>query len=86
MTHHYLLRRMLLLQLTDRSEKKNRNYPIMVIIPGEDYKNGDSMLYPAHILASKEVLVVTFNYRLGALGITICFFSKIEISVLQLHA
>jgi len=55
-------------QLTDRPEFINRKYPIMVIIPGEDYINGDSMLYPAHILARKEVLVVTFNYRLGALG------------------
>jgi len=26
------------------------------------------MLYPAHLLAHKEVLVVTFNYRIGALG------------------
>jgi carboxylesterase type B len=72
---------MLFLQLTDRSENKNRNYPVMVIIPGEDYKNGDSMLYPAHILASKEVLVVTFNYRLGALGITICCFTIVCLTI-----
>jgi len=40
----------------------------MVIIPGEGFKNADSMLYPVHLIARKEVLVVTFNYRLGALG------------------
>jgi len=55
--------------LTDRPEFINRKYPVLVLIPGEDYKNGDSMLYPPHLLAHKEVLVVTFNYRLGALGV-----------------
>ena len=55
-------------QLTDRPEFKNRDFPVMVFIPGEDYKNGDSMMYPAHILARKEAVIVTFNYRLGALG------------------
>ena len=54
--------------MTDRPERLNKNYPVLVFIPGEDYKNADSMLYPAHLLAHKEVLVVTFNYRIGALG------------------
>ena len=44
----------------------------MVYVQGEDFKNGDSMMYPGHILARKEVLVVTFNYRLGALGQSSC--------------
>jgi len=57
--------------LTDRPEFINRKYPVLVIIPGEDYKNGDSMMYPAHLLAHKEVLVVTANYRLGALGMNV---------------
>jgi len=47
---------------------KNKNYPVLVFVAGEDFKNGDSMMYPAHLLAHKEVLVVTCNYRLGALG------------------
>lgn len=54
--------------LTDRPYWRNTNYPVMVIIPGEGFKNADSMLYPVHLIARKEVLVVTFNYRLGALG------------------
>ena len=40
----------------------------MVFVHGEDYKFGDAMLYPGHIIGQKEILVVTFNYRLGALG------------------
>ncbi len=40
----------------------------MVFVHGEDFKLGDSQLFPGHILAKKEVLVITFNYRLGALG------------------
>ncbi|ELU08011.1 hypothetical protein CAPTEDRAFT_93848 [Capitella teleta] len=54
--------------LTDRSENKNKDYPVFVFVQGDDYKLGDSKLYPGHIVAKKEVLVVTFNYRLGALG------------------
>ena len=57
-----------MLQFTDRSDERNRNYPVMVFIHGEDYKLGDAQLYPGHVLAKKEVVVVTFNYRLGALG------------------
>ena len=55
-------------QLTDRTEAENRGYPVVVFIHGEDYKLGDAQLYAGHILAKKEVVVVTFNYRLGALG------------------
>ena len=29
---------------------------------------GTAQQYPGHVLATKEVVVVTFNYRLGALG------------------
>lgn len=54
--------------LTDRPQFKNEKYPIMVLLVGDDFKDGDAMLYPAHLIARKEVLVVTFNYRLGALG------------------
>lgn len=44
-------------------------YPVMVYIHGGDYQHGASNLFPAHMLASfYEVVVVTINYRLGALG------------------
>ncbi len=56
------------LQLTDRPREKNKDFPVLVFVHGMDFKLGDAQLYPGHILARKEVLVVTFNYRLGALG------------------
>ena len=40
----------------------------MVFVHGEDYAAGDAMMYAGHILARKEIIVITFNYRLGALG------------------
>lgn len=40
----------------------------MVFLPGHDYKEGDPMLYPGHIVAEKEIVVITLGYRLGAIG------------------
>lgn len=41
----------------------------MFYIHGGDFSHGASNLFPAHILAGfYDVVVVTFNYRLGALG------------------
>ena len=40
----------------------------MVFLPGYDYKEGDAMLYPGHIVAEKEIVMITLNYRLGAIG------------------
>ncbi|KAK2159032.1 hypothetical protein LSH36_160g05071 [Paralvinella palmiformis] len=54
--------------ITDRPDNRNRDYAVLVFVHGNDFKWGDAVLYPGHILARKEVLVVTFNYRLGALG------------------
>ncbi|XP_070581210.1 acetylcholinesterase-like [Ptychodera flava] len=45
-------------------------YPVMLFVQGGGYNSGTAMyLYDGTILAQrKEVVVVTFNYRLGALG------------------
>ncbi|KAI1292264.1 Venom carboxylesterase-6 [Halotydeus destructor] len=43
-------------------------YPVMVYLQAESYENGDSSLYGPEKLVEKDVLVVTFNYRLGLLG------------------
>lgn len=41
----------------------------MVYIHGGDFVKGASNLFPGHIMATfYKVVVVTFNYRLGALG------------------
>ncbi len=39
-----------------------------MFIHGGDWVAGSSQQYPGHVLATREVVVVTFNYRLGALG------------------
>lgn len=44
-------------------------YPVMFYIHGGDLEHGASNQFPGHMLAGwGEVVVVTFNYRLGALG------------------
>ncbi|XP_064480292.1 acetylcholinesterase-like [Ornithodoros turicata] len=44
-------------------------YAVMVYIHGGNFDHGASNLFPGHMLAaSQEVIVVTFNYRLGPLG------------------
>ncbi|XP_018303995.1 neuroligin-4, Y-linked isoform X1 [Mycetomoellerius zeteki] len=44
-------------------------YPVMFYIHGGEFSHGASNLFPAHILAAfYDVVVVSINYRLGALG------------------
>ncbi|XP_049826299.1 neuroligin-4, Y-linked isoform X2 [Aethina tumida] len=46
-----------------------QNYPIMFYIHGGDFIHGASNTFPGHIMATfYKVVVVTINYRLGALG------------------
>lgn len=46
-------------------------YPVMFYIHGGEFIHGASNLFPAHILSGfYNVIVVTINYRLGALGKT----------------
>ncbi|KAI5750278.1 hypothetical protein M8J76_014309 [Diaphorina citri] len=47
----------------------SRPYPVMVYIHGGDFSHGASNLFPGHMMAGfYEVVVVTINYRLGALA------------------
>ena len=58
-------------QLTGNNPPSRENYyEVMVFIHGEDFAAGDAMMYAGHVLAKKEVVVITLNYRLGALGKT----------------
>ncbi|XP_044006452.1 neuroligin-4, X-linked isoform X3 [Aphidius gifuensis] len=44
-------------------------YPVMFYIHGGEFIHGASNLFPGHMLAGfYQVIVVTFNYRLGVLG------------------
>ncbi|KRG02818.1 acetylcholinesterase [Drosophila mojavensis] len=46
-----------------------QKYPVMVYIHGGEFVRGASNLFQGHMLASfYDVVVVTLNYRLGALG------------------
>ncbi|PZC76535.1 hypothetical protein B5X24_HaOG200134 [Helicoverpa armigera] len=50
--------------------KNQKQYPVMVYIHGGTYiiGNGGKLLYGPDFLVKKNVILVTFNYRLGALG------------------
>lgn len=50
--------------------------PVMVFIHGGDFIGGSSQIYNGFVLAQRNVVVVTFNYRLGPLGIV--FYSMIH--------
>jgi carboxylesterase type B len=47
-------------------------YPVIVYIHSGDFSSGTSQAEPGHVLAVQNVVVVTFNYRLGALGECYC--------------
>lgn len=44
-------------------------YPVIVYIHGGGFVVGASQQYPGVFLAERNVVVVTFNYRLGPLGL-----------------
>jgi carboxylesterase type B len=57
-----------------------QKYPVMVYIHGGDFIHGSSNTFPGHIMAAfYDVVVVTFNYRLGALG----FLSTVSLTPYQ---
>jgi len=53
-------------------------YPVIVYIHSGDFSSGTSQAQPGHVLTLQNVVVVTFNYRLGALG-------KFDVSFYTLH-
>ncbi|KAJ8664908.1 hypothetical protein QAD02_006570, partial [Eretmocerus hayati] len=48
----------------------DKSYPVMVWIHGGAFRNGDSSitLFRPDLMVQEDVVVVTFNYRLGAFG------------------
>ena len=60
-------------------------YPVMFYIHGGEFIHGASNLFPGHIMAAfYEVVVVTINYRLGALG-TITYFEFFVKFILNIY-
>lgn len=44
-------------------------FPVMIYVHDGNFEHGSGNVFPGHMLAaSQEVVVVTFNYRLGPLG------------------
>lgn len=65
--------------------KKDGKFPVMVWIHGGGLTSGsgsDAMYWGDRLASSKDVVVVTFNYRLGALG----FLALKELSMEDSHA
>ncbi len=54
--------------MTLQEENPDAVYPVMVYIHGGSYEVGSGKLYDGTVLAMNGVVVVTINYRLGALG------------------
>ncbi len=54
-------------------------YPVMIYIHGGNFDHGSGNTFPGQMLAaSQEVVVVTFNYRLGLLGLTFVLLQVFE--------
>ena len=64
------IKALFILQKTDEQPVRNPPlYPVMVFIHGGGYTMGTGNQWPGVFLAERKVVVVTFNYRLNALGI-----------------
>ena len=57
------------MQASDPGER----YPVMVFVHGGSYEVGAGRTVDGNVLAQFGVIVVTFNYRLGALGKSLQF-------------
>ena len=49
----------------------NKTYPVMVFIHGGSYVSGTGAIYDPTMLALRDVVAVTINYRLGVLGMSL---------------
>ncbi|KAI6205638.1 hypothetical protein M3Y94_00814900 [Aphelenchoides besseyi] len=52
----------------DASKTSSRNYPVIAFFHGGNFQTGSGNEWPGHVLASRGVVVVTINYRLGPFG------------------
>uniref|UniRef100_A0AC35EZ91 Carboxylesterase type B domain-containing protein n=1 Tax=Panagrolaimus sp. PS1159 TaxID=55785 RepID=A0AC35EZ91_9BILA len=52
----------------EASKSSNLFYPVVVFFHGGNFQTGSGNEWPGHVLASRGLVVVTVNYRLGAFG------------------
>ncbi|KAI6243936.1 COesterase domain-containing protein [Aphelenchoides fujianensis] len=52
----------------DASKTSSRNYPVIAFFHGGNFQTGSGNEWPGHVLASRGIVVVAINYRLGAFG------------------
>uniref|UniRef100_A0A914VWW6 Carboxylesterase type B domain-containing protein n=1 Tax=Plectus sambesii TaxID=2011161 RepID=A0A914VWW6_9BILA len=52
----------------DASRMSGATYPVIVFFHGGAFQTGSANDWPGHVLASKGIVVVTVNYRLGPFG------------------
>ncbi|CAF1409421.1 unnamed protein product, partial [Didymodactylos carnosus] len=52
----------------NRTDRYMPKLPVLVFVHGGDFIGGSSQLYNGFVLAQRDAVVVTFNYRLGPLG------------------
>lgn len=43
-------------------------FPVLIWLHSGDFMTGSAQVHPGQVLATKGIVVVTFNYRLGAFG------------------
>lgn len=53
---------------TGSSSQTSTTYPVMVFIHGGNFQKGSSDLYVQEKFIENEIILVTFNYRIGVLG------------------
>lgn len=46
----------------------NQLYPVLIWIHSGDFLTGSAQVHPGQVLATKGIVVVTFNFRLGVFG------------------
>ncbi|CAD5228940.1 unnamed protein product [Bursaphelenchus okinawaensis] len=52
----------------DAAKTSSRNYPVVAFFHGGNFQTGSANEWPGHVLASRGLVVVTINYRLGPFG------------------
>lgn len=53
-------------------ERINKDIPVIFFIHGPDFQTGSGAIYKPKYILEQDVMLVTFNYRLGAYGESSC--------------